>query len=172
MSNIRPYLKPLVCSVAFSVAIYSGHGAGLGDAADAPASDDATTTTAKSEVVATPEKDADAQKGLDAAMAADKDTKPTDTFPATLPKLYAFWIAHGLANGDKVRGVWIADDVGDVAPKGTKIDEVTMVYAGVNENAFDLTRPTKGWPIGKYHVDLYINDDLAKTVPFSIVAGE
>jgi hypothetical protein len=116
--------------------------------------------------------DAAKAKGVDAAMARDKDTKPTDTFPADLPKLYAFWIAHGLENGDKVHGVWIADDVGDAAPKGTKIDDATLVYAGDNENAFSLTKPTNGWPLGKYHVDIYINDALAKTVPFSIVAAE
>jgi hypothetical protein len=143
--------------------------AGLDDSADTTKSVDAPAP--KSDAAA-PAKQDDQKKSLDAAVAKDKDTRPTDTFPADLPKIYAFWISHGLENGDKIHGVWIADDVGDAAPKGTKIDEATMVYAGDNENAFSLNKPTNGWPLGSYHVDIYINDALAKAVPFTIVAAQ
>jgi len=176
MPSIRPtaLLKPLLCTVAIIVA--SNHArAGLGDAADTTKPDAADTTKSDAAPAAkadAPAPEGDSKKGLIAAIAKDKDTKPTDTFPADIPQLYAFWISHNLENGDKVRGVWIADDVGAAAPKGTKIDESTLVFAGANENAFSLTKPNNGWPVGSYHVDIYINDGLAKTVPFTIVAAE
>jgi hypothetical protein len=110
-----------------------------------------------------------AKKVLRAALAVDKDTKPTDTFFADVPMIYAFFIGETLKAGDKVRGVWIADDVGTAAPKGTKIDEATATAkTPTDQSAFTLSKPTAGWPIGKYHVDFFVNDNLVETVPFTI----
>ena len=110
---------------------------------------------------------------VEAAMAVDKDTKPTTTFTADVPKLYAFFRSKGTQTGDKLRGVWIAEDVGDAAPKKTKIDEATLT-ADENDfyGAFSLTKPTKGWPAGKYRVDIYVGDELATTAKFTIKSDE
>jgi hypothetical protein len=110
---------------------------------------------------------------VEAAMAKDKDSKPTDTFPADVEKLYAFFKTSGTKKGDILRGVWIADDVGDSAPANTKIDEASVT--GDKDNftgAFSMTKPTKGWPIGKYHVDIYAGDELTTSVKFTIKAGK
>jgi outer membrane usher protein FimD/PapC len=108
---------------------------------------------------------------VEAAIAVDKDTKPTDTFDATVPKLYAFFRSTGTSKDDKFRGVWIADDVGGAAPANTKIDEASLAADQDNfYGAFSLTKPTNGWPPGKYHIDIYVNDDLATTVKFTIAA--
>ena len=56
----------------------------------------------------------------------DQDTKPTSTFSADVRKLYAFFKSKALEKNDKIRGVWIADDVGDAPPASTKIDEATL----------------------------------------------
>ena len=110
---------------------------------------------------------------VEAAIAVDQDTKPTTTFAANVPKLYAFFRTQGTHGGDKLRGVWIAEDVGDAAPKETKIDEATLT-ADQDDfyGAFSLTKPTKGWPVGKYRVEIYAGDDLATTAKFSIKAGK
>ena len=110
---------------------------------------------------------------VEAAIAKDKDTKPATTFPADIPKLYAFFRSKGTEKGDVLRGVWIAEDVGDAAPKQTKIDEATLT-ADENDfyGAFSLTKPTKGWPAGKYKVEIYLGDELATTAKFSIKAGK
>src|SRR5690242_10295537 len=63
---------------------------------------------------------------VDVVLAKDKDSKPTDTFDPTVPKVYAFFKTKGSTKGDKLRGVWIAQDVGDAAPENTKIDEATL----------------------------------------------
>jgi outer membrane usher protein FimD/PapC len=106
---------------------------------------------------------------VEAAIAVDQDTKPTDTFSTTVPKLYAFFRSKGTSKDDKFRGVWIAEDVGDAAPKNTKIDEGTLTADQDNYfGAFSLTKPTNGWPPGKYMVEIYLNDELATTVKFTI----
>jgi len=93
--------------------------------------------------------------------------------PADVPKLYAFFRTHGSEKGDKLRGVWIAEDVGDAAPKQTKIDEATLT-ADQDDfyGAFSLTKPTKGWPVGKYRVDIYAGDEVAISVKFTIKNGK
>lgn len=64
-------------------------------------------------------------------------------------------------------------DVGDAAPANTKIDEATLT-ADQDDfyGAFSLTKPTKGWPVGKYRVDIYNGDELATSVTFTIKAGK
>lgn len=110
---------------------------------------------------------------VEAAIAKDKETRPATTFPADVPKLYAFFRTHGSEKGDKLRGVWIAEDVGDAAPRQTKIDEATLT-ADQDDfyGAFSLSKPTKGWPVGKYRVDIYSGDEVATSVEFTIKAGK
>jgi hypothetical protein len=113
------------------------------------------------------------KKLLHAALAKDAETKPTTTFTADVPKIHAFWIGDALKKGDKLRAVWIATDVGDAAPKDTKIDEATMTVAKPDDKgAFSLSRPTKGWPVGEYRVEIYDGDELAETLKFTIQASE
>lgn len=110
---------------------------------------------------------------VEAAIAKDKDTKPTTSFSSDVPKLYAFFKTHGSEKGDKLRGVWIAEDVGAAAPANTKIDEATMT-ADEDDfyGAFSLSKPNKGWPTGKYRVEIYSGDELATTVKFTIKTGK
>lgn len=109
---------------------------------------------------------------VESVIAVDENTKPTDTFSATTPQLVAFFRSSGTHKGDKLHGVWIADDVGDAAPKGTKIDEASM-DADIDDfhGGFTLSKPTAGWPVGSYHIDIYLNDTLATTVKFTITAS-
>jgi hypothetical protein len=104
-------------------------------------------------------------------IAVDQDTRPTTTFAADVPKLFAFFRTKGTESGDKLRGVWIAEDVGDAAPENTKIDESALT-ADQDDfyGAFSLSKPTKGWPVGKYRVEIYNGDELATTVRFTIGA--
>ena len=109
---------------------------------------------------------------VESVIAVDGDTKPTDTFAATTPQLVAYFRSNGTHKGDKLRGVWIADDVGDAAPKGTKIDEATLDADSDDfHGGYTLTKPTAGWPVGSYHIDIYLNDTLATSVKFSITAA-
>jgi len=110
---------------------------------------------------------------VEAAIAVDQETKPATTFAANVSKLYAFFKSTGTHEGDRLRGVWIAEDVGDAAPKNYKIDEANLT-ADQDDfyGAFSLTKPTKGWPVGKYRVDIYNGDELATSIKFTIEAGK
>ncbi len=106
---------------------------------------------------------------VEAAIAVDQDTKPATTFAPDVPKLYAFFKSKGTEKGEKLRGVWIAEDVGEAAPANTKIDESTLT-ADQDDfyGAFSLSKPNKGWPVGKYRVEIYEGDELTTTVKFTI----
>jgi hypothetical protein len=119
------------------------------------------------------EEDAEGPKLLRGALALDADTRPTDKFYADAEKIHAFYIGMALTKGDRVRGVWIAEDVGDAAPKNTVIDEATLVAeTATDESAFSISKPTNGWPIGSYRVEIYVGDKLAETLPFTIGAAK
>ena len=106
---------------------------------------------------------------VSAMMTAGPTGRELTAYTADATKLYAMFKTKGVAKGDKFRGVWIADDVGDAAPAGTKIDEKTLTAEGETEDGeFSVSRPTPGWPLGKYHIDIYVNDQLATKVPFEI----
>lgn len=119
------------------------------------------------------EEAAEGPKVLRGALALDADTRPTDKFYADAEKIHAFYIGMALTKGDRIRGVWIAEDVGDAAPKNTVIDEATLVAeTATDESAFSLSKPTNGWPIGSYRVEIYVGEKLAETLPFTIGAAK
>lgn len=107
-------------------------------------------------------------------LSQDKDgASPTSEFTADAPKLFAIFNAEGVKSGDKLRGVWIVEDVGDVAPKGSKIDEAIVNAEGeAADGAFSLSRPKNGWPTGKYKLEVYVNERLATTTNFTIAASK
>lgn len=109
------------------------------------------------------------KKVLRATLAEDKDAKPTTSFAPDVAKIYAFYIGEGIKSGDTLRAVWTVEDVGEAAPKGAKIDEATLTADRDNpSDAFSLSKPAKGWPLGQYKVELYCNDKLAQTLSFTI----
>jgi hypothetical protein len=110
---------------------------------------------------------------VEAIVAKDKDSEPTDTFAPNVPQVYAFFKTKGSKKGDKFRAVWIAEDVGDSAPPDTKNDEATLT-ADKDDffGAFSLSKPTKGWPLGDYRVDIYNGDQVAISVSFTIEEEE
>jgi len=103
-------------------------------------------------------------------LAVDKDSKAASSFASDTPKIYAFFATVGTKKGDELRSVWIAVDVGDAAPANTKLDEATVIYETDNdeEGVFSLSRPTKGWPVGDYKVEIYHNDKLVAAPEFAI----
>ena len=108
-----------------------------------------------------------------AVMTTDPEDEPVTSFTADTPKLFAMFKTTGIKNGDRLRGVLIAEDVGDVAQANTKVLEKTLTLEeDTDDGDFAFSKPTKGWPVGKYRVEIYVNDDLAKTVKFTIEAAK
>jgi len=105
-------------------------------------------------------------------MTAGPQDPPSTTFASNTPKLYAIFKTEGAKAGDKIRGVLIAEDVGDVAPANAKVLETILDMEGDTEAGdFSFSKPTNGWPVGKYRVEIYVNDKLATTAKFTIKAA-
>jgi hypothetical protein len=89
--------------------------------------------------------------------------EPETTFAPDTPKLFAMFKTKGIKDGDKVRGVLIAEDVGDVAPANAKVLEKTLALdEDTDDGDFNFSKPTKSWPVGKYRVELCVNDELER----------
>ena len=113
------------------------------------------------------------KKSLHAFLAAGNDRKPTTSFSSDVPSIYAVWKGEALEAGDKIHSIWIAEDIGDAAPKDSKILEGdAKVYKADEDGAFSLSRPGgKIWPLGKYRVEIYLNGLLAELLKFTIKPG-
>ena len=100
---------------------------------------------------------------------AGEKGKPTRVFSTDTPEIWAAFKTKGAKKGDKLRGEWIADEVGEAAPPNTKIFEKTLTLEeDTDAGYFTFLKPTKGWPPGTYHLDIYANEELAATVKFTI----
>jgi hypothetical protein len=107
---------------------------------------------------------------------SDVCVDPTDQFEATAPVVHMTYKTRDLPkNGDVYEIKWIAEDVGEAAPANTAIDTVVMkvddVVADTGSYTVNgsLTRPTEGWPVGKYRVEVKLGDELVTTARFAIV---
>lgn len=90
-------------------------------------------------------------------------------FAAQTPKIFARWQGRGLREGAKIRAVWIAERVQDIAPPDQTIDEATATAnAPTGHGAFTLSRPEEGWTSGDYRVEFYLDADLVETVKLTI----
>ena len=106
---------------------------------------------------------------VEAVMTASPGGEETTSFAPDTSKVFALFKTEGAQQGDKIRGVWIAEDVGGAAPANSKIDEKTVTMDGdTDDGDFSLSKPTKGWPAGKYRLEMYVNDKLVTTTKFTI----
>ena len=68
-----------------------------------------------------------------------------------------------------LRSIWFAESVTGIAPN-THIDEAEVqAGGGRNDGTFNLSRPSAGWPPGRYRVELYLAGLLAETLRFEII---
>jgi hypothetical protein len=101
----------------------------------------------------------------------DKDyhiANPSTEFAQDAPAIHCAWSIDGVGGEVTVRSVWIAEDVGKVAPPNYRIDEASIKMGGDGSGQFQLSKPNNGFPTGKYRVEIYIDNKLAKTVPFTV----
>lgn len=110
---------------------------------------------------------------VEAYMATGPSGDEKTTFTSDTEKIYTVFKTQGAKNGDKIRGALIAEDVGDVAPANTKVLETKLDMEGdTDDGDFNFSKPTNGWPTGKYRVEIYVNDELATKVKFTIKAAK
>src|SRR5580704_5917889 len=115
-------------------------------------------------------------KRNDAADGSDSScVDSTDHFDATVPVVHMTYRTLDLPkSGDTYVAQWIATDVGQAAPANTVIGtvnnavgEVPAATRNYTLNSY-LTKPTNGWPVGKYRVEVKLGDKLVTTAQFAI----
>lgn len=119
----------------------------------------------------------------DQVSADDTPGAPKDVFPTDQAKIYLAWKSSDLKSGQKIKSVWIAVDTKGVVPANYKIDEATYelnkdfkskmlasLPGGFWGGKFALSKPTAGWPVGQYRVDLYVDDTLVKSLKYSVAS--
>ena len=106
-----------------------------------------------------------------------KDVKPdtwepvdaTTTFSTEQPVIHLVATVANAPSDTKVKTVWTAVDVGDAAPANTKIDEAEVTLDASGTAHFTLSLPASGaWPVGKYKVEVYLNDKLDRTLEYTV----
>ncbi|GAB4540907.1 MAG: hypothetical protein Kow0063_31210 [Anaerolineae bacterium] len=112
----------------------------------------------------------------DAVMAEDvqgdnfEPVGVTDTYAADQPVFHAVVSVANAPGDTMLKVVWIAVDVGDAAPPNTEIDRTEVAVEGSRNVDFTLTSDSGQWPPGTYKVDIYLNDELDRTLNFSVTA--
>ena len=96
------------------------------------------------------------------------DTTSQTNFPADTPALYVSADLVDVASTSKITFSWISVDSHGAAPANHVIDKVDLDVGVNNHVDSQLSKPTAGWPVGTYRVDLAIDGAVADTVPFSI----
>src|SRR5512136_1865032 len=94
---------------------------------------------------------------------------PTTTFPTDQAVIHLVVSVANAPSETKVKTVWTAVDVGDAAPANTKIDDAEVTLDASGNAHFTLSAPTSGaWPVGKYKVEVYLNDKLDRTLEYAM----
>jgi len=96
----------------------------------------------------------------------DRPGEETTTFAPGDRTVYCVIELNKAKKGTKVQVIWKAVDAG-----GSKNE--TIKTTGYTTNSFEKTvtghlKLSKDWPTGKYQIEVYINDNLEKTVDYTI----
>jgi hypothetical protein len=113
--------------------------------------------------------DAASPRYADLVLSDAKGGPPKSTFKPQTEKIFLHANLVDVPSGAKVRSDWIAVNTNGAAPANYKIDSVELKIGKlVNSVDFNFSKPTKGWPVGDYRIDLFIDDKPATNVKFTV----
>jgi predicted small secreted protein len=102
----------------------------------------------------------------DAHLARDaEDTDRTNIFSPDDPTFYCIFELKNAPDSTVVKGVWTVVDAEGYTNMEIDASELTT---GSNVVTFSLDRASDPWPLGKYKIDLYIDDNLVQTLSFEV----
>jgi hypothetical protein len=99
----------------------------------------------------------------------DKDRKVEKTvFAPDTPVIYAIFVLADVPANTTLRCVWIAEKT-QVAPPDHKIDEFKIQVGGrITQGNCSFSKPTAGWPVGEYRLEMSLGERLAHTARFRV----
>jgi serine/threonine-protein kinase len=103
-------------------------------------------------------------KGYDSVL--HEPIQTTTTFKPTDNPLHAVVNLGNPTSGTKVGMVLIAVDAGDV--QNYEVIDRDFVTEGAEDVIHFTAQLPNNWPVGKYKVDIYLNDKLDRTIEFTV----
>jgi hypothetical protein len=111
-----------------------------------------------------------APKRVSVSFAKDQFGKASTVFSSDTPQICVRWQGQRLRKGEKVKAVWIAENIGEDFPPDYKVDEASATVESPNTHGvFTLARPEDGWAIGAYRVEFYVDDVFIDAAKLKIV---
>ena len=106
---------------------------------------------------------------LATASEVDSETQEpiteTQVFAVDTPVIYVTGRVENAPEATVIKASWIYLDL----DPEYLIEEAELTLEEVSSAiAFSLSKPDNGWPAGEYKVELYIDNDLAETVTFTV----
>ena len=100
---------------------------------------------------------------------------PSTQFSLDMLEIHAVLVTRVVPKSPKASMVWIAEETGGAAPPNYKIatkelelPATDLAKAGHITINGSLSRPTKGWPAGKYRLEVYLDGKVAASQQFAI----
>ncbi len=97
-----------------------------------------------------------------------------ETFGAETAIVHAVVLVEGVRAKCTLKGAWICID--GISTPDYEIDHAEVEVQGSRRGRatghFSLSRPDKGWPPGRYRINVYLDDSLAGVKEFRILAPE
>jgi len=116
-----------------------------------------------------PETEAASPRYADLVLSDSKGGNAKSTFKPQTAKIFLNAKLVEVPTGAKVKSEWIAVDTGGAAPPNYRIDSVEMTVGPLINNVdFNFSKPTAGWPVGDYRIDLFIDGKPAGNVKFKV----
>jgi hypothetical protein len=105
-----------------------------------------------------------------AVFADNKDgDSPQEIFSSETPEIFLRAELMDVAKDTELRAAWVAEKT-DAAELNYELNTSKVaVKSDTSFATFSLPKPTTGWPIGTYRVDLTINDKLSQQLRFKIL---
>jgi hypothetical protein len=106
----------------------------------------------------------------DIVLSTEKDATETQaTFAPDTAEIFLRAQMDDVTAGSKVTIVWVAVDTKGAAPANYTIDKVDLdVTDGMNVLDGNITKPTAGWPVGTYRVDIAIDGKVSNSADFEV----
>ena len=99
----------------------------------------------------------------------DLEVSQTNEFAPETPRIICRWQAEGIKAATVARGVWIAEDTNGAMEKETVLSESKMNLPVIsNVTGIFILRAHAPWAVGKYRLDLYLGDELSKSIAFVV----
>jgi outer membrane usher protein FimD/PapC len=92
--------------------------------------------------------------------------EPTTVYPQDQKTFHCVATVSNAPSGTKIKSVWVVLEAGDM--KNMKIDSAEVNLDRDAPVHFTLSRGQNFWPVGKYQIELYLNNKFDRNVDFTV----